>query len=541
MNDLALAQRETPGALVDVEGQRAISETQGAMIIAKKFPRDQKAAIDRIKNTCSRKSLAEVALYQYSRGGTDITGPSIRLAEAIAQQWGNLQFGIRELDQRSDHSSVESFAWDIETNTRQTKTFQVPHTRYSRKKGNYKLTDPRDIYELIANQGARRLRACILGIVPGDVVETAVKQCEETLKTNVEITPERIKSLVEKFKKFGVTKKQIEDRIQRRLDTITPALMVNLGKIYNSLSDGMSVPADWFGVPGVNNKEAPPAPDKGKVDEFNVMLDDRIKADYYDDDWSKMDDDEAEVIYGATDAFLAECAEASKISPDAVKVEALNDFDGFYEAVKPRIIEALNALDKGPDDDPDGQGEDPDPGGNNEPVKDAKKPRKYRPAELGPEQNWRRFRKADKMRAWVMDPRQLAGIPAWKHEKKVELQKKWLDLGLPVQELYDLFPPKKTKGIESMSGKNGLEKPDYKGMVPNNGSDDEPPVVDENGDPISDPTEEEDGDVPETIKCSMQNGALKTYEECNMPVDQGGCPFYARGGHCAAYNAQWGG
>ncbi len=71
-------------------------------------------------------------------------------------------------------STVEAFAWDVEeANTRQTKVFQVRHWRHT-KQGGYKLTDPRDIYELVANNGARRLRACILGVIPGDVIDAAV-------------------------------------------------------------------------------------------------------------------------------------------------------------------------------------------------------------------------------------------------------------------------------------------------------------------------------------------------------------------------------
>lgn len=232
-------------ALVAVEQQRAIAETQGAMVIAKKFPRDPVAAMDRILNACTRPTLAEAALYTYSRGGTDITGPSIRLAEALAQNWGNLQFGIRELEQRAGESTVEAFAWDVETNTKQVKVFQVKHERHT-KKGAYALTDPRDVYELTANQGARRLRACILGVIPGDVVDAAVRQCEVTLNTKAEITPEKLTSLVEKFAAYGVTQAQIEKKIQRHLDAMVPAQMVMLGKVYNSLKDGMSQPGDWF-------------------------------------------------------------------------------------------------------------------------------------------------------------------------------------------------------------------------------------------------------------------------------------------------------
>lgn len=251
MGDLELLPSETERfsqpTMVDVEGQRAIAEVQAAVLMAKRFPRNQKKAYENIMLACQRPSLAESAIYEYARGGTAITGPSIRLAEALAQNWGNIQFGIRELEQRNGESTVEAYAWDIETNTRQTKTFQVPHKRHT-KKGAYSLDDPRDIYELVANNGARRLRACILGVIPGDVVDAAVAQCEETLKAKADTSPEATRKLVEAFKAFGVNKEHIEKRLQRNLDAITPAQIVGMRKIYNSLKDGMSSVADWFEV-----------------------------------------------------------------------------------------------------------------------------------------------------------------------------------------------------------------------------------------------------------------------------------------------------
>jgi len=256
-------------ALTDIATGREVAEVQSSMIIAKKFPRNQTEAIDRIMIACQRPGLAEGALYSYARGGTDITGPSIRLAEAMAQNWGNITFGIRELEQRTGESTVEAFAWDMETNTRQVKAFQVPHKRHTRK-GSYKLEDPRDIYEMVANQGARRLRACILGIIPSDVVEMAQKQCEETLRAKADCTPEAIKKMLEAFEKYGVTKEMIEKRIQRKLESITPAQKMSLGKIYNSLKDNMSGIADWFEV------EEAPAGTTAKA-KGNAAVKDKLK------------------------------------------------------------------------------------------------------------------------------------------------------------------------------------------------------------------------------------------------------------------------
>lgn len=232
--------------------QRAVAEVQAAMMIARLNPRDPVAAMDRILNACTRPTLADAAIYQYSRGGSDVSGPSIRLAEAMAQQWGNFQFGIRELEQRNGESTVQAFAWDVETNTRREVTFQVPHVRHTRQ-GQKRLEDPRDIYEMVANQGARRLRACILGVIPGDVTEAAVNQCDATMRADVDITPDLIRTLLERFGEYGVTKEHIEARIQRHIESILPAQVVQLRKTYNSLKDGMSQPSDWFDI-------APPTP-----------------------------------------------------------------------------------------------------------------------------------------------------------------------------------------------------------------------------------------------------------------------------------------
>lgn len=224
---------------------RAVAEVQAALMIARLNPRDPVKAMDRILNNCTRPTLANAATYAYSRGGTEITGPTIRLAEAIAQGWGNIQYGIREISQSGSVSTVAAYAWDVETNTRREVVFQVPHRRDT-KKGSFAIKDSRDIYELVANQGARRLRACILGVIPGDVVEAALEQCAVTQKAHVDTTAEGLQKLVETFSSFGVSKAQIEKRIQRRLDAIQPAQVISLRNIWKSLRDGMSTPDEWF-------------------------------------------------------------------------------------------------------------------------------------------------------------------------------------------------------------------------------------------------------------------------------------------------------
>lgn len=189
---------------------RQAQEVQAAMIAAKRFPRDEFRAIERIKATCQRPTLAAQAVYRYPRGGQSVSGPSIRLAEALAQNWGNMDTGIIELENTHGVSTMMAYAWDLETNTRVTKIFTVEHKRDT-KQGSKALTDGRDIYEATANFGARRMRACILSIIPGDVVDMAVEECKATVASaDKRPVDEILKEILKAFKDIKVTKEQLE-------------------------------------------------------------------------------------------------------------------------------------------------------------------------------------------------------------------------------------------------------------------------------------------------------------------------------------------
>ncbi len=242
--------RESGNALGAAMESRAVAEIQTQFLMAERFRRDERGACDRIVNAFGRPGLAEDAEYEYSRGGSKIAGPSIRAAEAIAQQWGNFDFGFAELGRYRDVdgvgvSSVRARAIDLQTRVVRTIEFQVRHWRDT-KSGGYPVTDERDIYEVTANQAQRRVRACILALIPGDVVAMAMTQATTTLRSKADTTPAGIAKLVEAFAPFGVTKKHLEARSQRRIDTISPGQIVTLKRIYASLRDEMSTPGDWF-------------------------------------------------------------------------------------------------------------------------------------------------------------------------------------------------------------------------------------------------------------------------------------------------------
>lgn len=247
MNNGVMAQLDNINqGTVAIEASRAIAEAQGKLVIAKRFPRDEVQAYNRVAQACQRKGIAEKAFYSYSRGGQTVSGPTIRFAEELARCWGNIDYGIKELSQDEGKSEMQAFAWDLESNAISTQNFTNPHIREA--KGTAKLlTSQRDIYEINANMGARRLRSRILAILPTDLVDMAINECKNTLAgNNDEPLIDRVKKMIVAFGKIGVTQDQIEKRLGRKVDTMTIDDFTDYIGIYNAIKQGESKIAEWF-------------------------------------------------------------------------------------------------------------------------------------------------------------------------------------------------------------------------------------------------------------------------------------------------------
>lgn len=246
---------------VAIESERAVAEAQGALVVAQRFPRDPFRAYERVLNACKRPGLAESAFYSFPRSGQTVSGPTIRLAEELARCWGNIAFGMRELSNRDGVSEIEAYAWDLETNTKSVQVFTVRHIRDTRN-GAKDLTDQRDIYELGANMGSRRLRARILAILPDDLVSAAVAECKHTLaKGGGEPMPDRIRRTVANFSALGVSVAMLETYLSHPMDATTPDELADLYGVFKALRDGQAKVSDYFGAKSGDQLVAPSAPD----------------------------------------------------------------------------------------------------------------------------------------------------------------------------------------------------------------------------------------------------------------------------------------
>lgn len=256
---------------------RAMAEIQAAILMAKHAPRNESQCFINIIEACKRPMLAESAQYTYPRGGQLVKGPSIRLAEVLARAWGNVRVGITITTQDADKTEARAYAFDMQTNYMIDQDFVVPHKRTT-KKGVTKLTDERDIRELVQNIGSRYLRGCILRLIPGDVVESALEQVEKTLLSSDVPIAERIKRMVVAFSELGVGVEHIEKRLGHNLDATIPAELVTLQTIFKTIKDGMADRSQFFDIKSTvakdNKDELMQLLDSSAVDSDGVIQED---------------------------------------------------------------------------------------------------------------------------------------------------------------------------------------------------------------------------------------------------------------------------
>lgn len=227
------------------EEARETSTIKAAVVMAKQDRRVEAQCYADIIETCKRPSLAETAMYAFPRGGKLVEGPSIRLAEIMARHWGNMRVGITITNQTDDKTDARAYAYDLQTNYMVDQDFTVPHKRTT-KKGVTRLTDERDIRELVQSIGSRYLRGCILRLIPADIVEDAVNRVKQTLLNSEVPLSDQIKKMVLAFDELGINVALIEKRLGHNIDATVPQEIVSLKSVYRSIKDGMAKREDFF-------------------------------------------------------------------------------------------------------------------------------------------------------------------------------------------------------------------------------------------------------------------------------------------------------
>lgn len=216
------------------------ADIQSAIVVAKRFPRDEDAAFEKLMKACKRPSFAEDAEYVFPRGVQSVRGPSVNLAREAARVWGNIQYGLTITRDDPGSRQIQGWAWDVETNTRITAEDDFRKLIY-RKKDGWVEPDERDLRELTNRRGAILIRNCILQLLPKDLIEDAVARTHETLKSKAAEDPEGSrKKIIESFSSIGVSAEMLKTYLGHPIAQSSPTEIANLRPIFQSIRDGNS-------------------------------------------------------------------------------------------------------------------------------------------------------------------------------------------------------------------------------------------------------------------------------------------------------------
>lgn len=216
----------------------ATSEVQAAVLVAKRFPRDEDTALQRIERACKRRTLADRAMYSYPRGGSQVTGPSIDLLRVLAGYWGNINYGFQVLGETPDGALIRAFAWDMESNTKSERDHFVER-KVLRAGNKWATPDLRDWREWLGNIGSRMERRALQNVIPRDVLESAEEWCAATRLREIDADPDAARrKVLSAFNELNVPAAEIERFLGCPVKQADPRQLDMLRGVYKAIRDG---------------------------------------------------------------------------------------------------------------------------------------------------------------------------------------------------------------------------------------------------------------------------------------------------------------
>ena len=213
---------------------------------AKKYPRSLESFKE--KSLAMINTSPEVAAgcnYYLTRAGKTIKGPSIRMAEIIQNNWGNMRTGAKVIDDTGDFIIVQGACHDLESNV--AVTVEVKR-RVTDKKGKRYNADM--IQTTTAAAISIAIRNAVFKVIPNVYTMTLAEHAEKVAQGTDKSFPELVKQWFEYFVGMGIS----EDRILQKLNLekktqVSKAHLTILSGIGTALRDNMTTIETEFPTP----------------------------------------------------------------------------------------------------------------------------------------------------------------------------------------------------------------------------------------------------------------------------------------------------
>jgi hypothetical protein len=205
-----------PVEIVGNDALTAISRAEIDMQIAtaKRYPRNlMRVKTQMLSIATMDQETAEACFYSLPRGGKNIEGPSVRMAEIALSAYGNVKAGTRILSVHTGenpHAVVQAVVLDLENNV----GYSVEkRRRIVGKKKNDGRPDEDDINLAVNAGSAIAFRDAVFKVVPGALVKSVFDAAKKVAVGDLKSLSATRARIIERLQKYGAT----TDRILAKL------------------------------------------------------------------------------------------------------------------------------------------------------------------------------------------------------------------------------------------------------------------------------------------------------------------------------------
>lgn len=230
------------------ENDMEISEKQGMVPIninmaeidiqiatAHRFPRSiTKFKEQALEIATMDEETAASCFYVIPRGGENIDGPGVRLAEIVGSVWGNMRYGARIVGEDDKFVTAQGGAFDLEKNV--AVTIEVKR-RIADKFGKKYSAD------MIANTAnaacSIALRNAIFRVIPRAFIQSIYEAAKKAAVGDIQTLAGRRQKMLDHFGKMGVSKEKIFAAMGvSGIDDINLQILEKLIGISTAIKDG---------------------------------------------------------------------------------------------------------------------------------------------------------------------------------------------------------------------------------------------------------------------------------------------------------------
>lgn len=157
--------------------------------------------------------IAESCIYALPRGGKDIEGPSIRLAEMVASSYKNLRTGARVIFNDGKHVTAQGIVHDLEGNIMHTEEVRRSILQHEWKNGikTGRMVTMNEDMQTITGRAACAIayRNAIFKVVPAALIQDVIDRVKEIIRGTAETLGVRRKKAIKYFTDLKISPETI--------------------------------------------------------------------------------------------------------------------------------------------------------------------------------------------------------------------------------------------------------------------------------------------------------------------------------------------